>query len=134
MEVSFKSLVPLCEHGKQFHKYNFQENYQVLNPIEPSLICSSIVGKVYDEFVQKWHTDLNRTSARRGIGGNKLRTYRQMKSDFQVEPYWLEIISRKHRGSLAKFRSGTAPIKVETSRYQKFRSERTCLLPLCLVG
>ena len=54
-----------------------------------------------------------RNIARRGTGGNKLRTYRQMKSDFQVEPYCLEIISRKHRGSLAKFRSGTAPIKVE---------------------
>ena len=41
-----------------------------------------------------------------------------MKKDFQVEPYCLEILSRKHMGALAKFRSGTAPIKVETGRYQ----------------
>ena len=27
-------------------------------------------------------------------------------------------MSKKHRGSLAKFRSGTAPIKIETGRYQ----------------
>ena len=27
-------------------------------------------------------------------------------------------MSRKYRGSLAKFRSGTAPIKIETGRYQ----------------
>ena len=50
-----------------------------------------------------------------------------MKSDFQVGPYCLEIISRKHRGSLAKFRSGTAPIKVETGRYQNLDlTERVC--------
>ena len=41
-----------------------------------------------------------------------------MKNDFHVEPYCLEILSRKHRGALAKFRSGTAPIKVETGRYK----------------
>lgn len=111
----------------QFNKYNLQENYQILRPVEPRLVCSLIVEKVYDDFVQKWHTDLNRTSARRGTGGNKLRTYRQMKKDFQVEPYCLEILSRKHRGALAKFRSGTAPIKVETGRYQNLDlSERVC--------
>ena len=118
----------------QFNKYNLQENYQILWPVEPRLVCSLIVEKVYDDFVQKWHTDLNRTSARRGTGGNKLRTYRQMKKDFQVEPYCLEILSRKHRGALAKFRSGTAPIKVETGRYQNLDlSERVCfhLCPLC---
>ena len=38
---------------KQFHKYNCQENYQVLNPIEPSFICSSIEGKVYADFVKE---------------------------------------------------------------------------------
>ena len=39
----------------------------------------------------------------------------------------MEILSRKHRGSLAKFRSGTAPIKVETGRYQNLDlSERIC--------
>ena len=83
--------------------------------------------KEYDDFVQKWHTDLNRTSARRGTGENKLRTYRQMKRDFQVEPYCLEILSRIHRGALSKFRSGRAPITVDTGRYQNLDlSERVC--------
>ena len=50
-----------------------------------------------------------------------------MKNEFHVEPYCLEILSRKHRGALAKFRSGTAPIKVETGRYQNLDlSERVC--------
>ena len=44
-----------------------------------------------------------------------------MKDDFHIESYCLEILSRKHRGALAKFRSGTPPpppIKMETGRYQ----------------
>ena len=50
-----------------------------------------------------------------------------MKSDFQVEPYCLEIIYRKHRGSLAKFRSDTVPVRVQTGRYQNLDlSERAC--------
>ena len=61
------------------------------------------------------------------MGGNKLRTYRQMKNDLHAKPYCFEIMSRKHRGSLDKFRSGTAPIKIETGRYQNFDlSERAC--------
>ena len=35
-----------------------------------------------------------------------------------MSSHCLEILSRKHRGALAKLRSGTAPIKVETGRYQ----------------
>ena len=112
---------------KQFQKYNAQDSYQITYPVESSSICSLIVNRVYENFVEKWHGDLNRTSSRRGTGGNKLRTYRQMKSDFHVESYCLDILSRKHRGSLAKFRSGTAPIKVETGRYQNLDlSERVC--------
>ena len=50
-----------------------------------------------------------------------------MKSDLQVEPNCLKIISRKQRGSFAKFRSGIAPINVETARYQNLDlSERVC--------
>ena len=146
VEVSFESLVPFSEHGqnllnkqvfiwcdfksnnscrnrnfrvrKQFQKYNVQESYQISYLINSSFICSLIVDKKYDDYVQKWHSDLNETSARRGADGNKLRTYKQMKNNFHVKPYCLEILSRKHRGALAKFRSGTAPIKVETGRYQ----------------
>ena len=112
---------------KQFQKYNVQENYQILHYIEPNYICSLIEDKVFEDFVQKWHSDLNRNSARSCTGGNKLRTYRLMKNDFHAEPYCFEIMSRKHRGSLAKFRSGTVPIKIETGRYQNLDlSERVC--------
>ena len=84
---------------------------------------------MYEDFVEKSHCDLNRTSSRRGTGGNKLRTYRQIKVIFVLKLIisCLDKLSRKHRGSLAKFRSGTAPIKVETDRYQYLDlSERVC--------
>ena len=72
---------------KQFQKYNVKESNQILHYIEPNYICSLIVDKVFEDFVQKWHSDLNRNSARSGTGGNKLRTYRLMKNDFHAEPY-----------------------------------------------
>ena len=53
---------------KQFQKYNVQENYQISHYIEPNSICSLIVDKVFKDFVQKWHSDLNRSSARRPRG------------------------------------------------------------------
>ena len=33
----------------QFNKYNLQGNYQILRPVEPRLVCSLIVEKVYDD-------------------------------------------------------------------------------------
>ena len=58
---------------------------------------------------------------------NSAQMNRQMKNDFHAKPYCFEIMSRKHRGSLAEFRSGTAPIKIVTGRYQNLDlSERVC--------
>ena len=53
---------------KQFQKYNAQDSYQITYPVESSSICSLIVNRVYENFVEKWHGDLNRTSSRRGTG------------------------------------------------------------------
>ena len=56
---------------KQFQKYNAQDNYQIAYLVKSSAICSLIVNRVYEDFVEKWHGDLNRASSRRCSGGNK---------------------------------------------------------------
>ena len=61
--------------------------------------------------------DINRQNARTGNGGNKLRFYRTFKQVFNVESYCKIIFNISHRGTLAKFRSGSAPIAIETGRY-----------------
>lgn len=82
---------------------------------------------ISQEYINRWAVEVNRNSSRSGTGGNKLRLYRTFKQDFVVEKYCTSIFNRSHRGALAKFRSGTAPIALETGRYNGLEvSERKC--------
>ena len=79
---------------------------------------------------EKWLKEINRVGARRGKGLNKLRTYRGFKQEFRTESYVISIGSRARRRALALFRSGVAPIRLETGRYERGKylpvKERTC--------
>ncbi len=60
-------------------------------------------------------------------GTNKLRTYRLFKNSYGPEPYILMNLPISHRSAFAKFRSGTAPIRLETGRYEHIPvNERSC--------
>jgi hypothetical protein len=59
---------------------------------------------------------LNRETGTSGKGDNKLRTYRMFKDMFVVEEYCKQVISVRHRGAMARFRTGTSPIRIETGR------------------
>jgi hypothetical protein len=80
----------------------------------------------------KWSNEVNRVRARRGQGLNKLRTYRLFKSEYKVEGYITCVMGRAQRRALAQFRSGVAPIRLETGRYERGRylpvEERICYL------
>ncbi len=76
-----------------------------------------------------WHTDVNRVQAKRGAGLNKLRTYRTFKDSYQTENYVKAVLPRSHRAALASFRCGTAPLRIETGRYEGLPVEsRTCFV------
>ena len=62
---------------------------------------------------------LNTEFAVRGqdAGGNKLRTYRKFKENYDTEQYVEVITQKRYRSAYAKFRCGVAPIKLETCRY-----------------
>ena len=59
---------------------------------------------------------VNKESAKRGIGGNKLRTYKLFKQRYKTELYATNVFNKGHISTLAKRRSGTAPIMLETDR------------------
>ena len=64
------------------------------------------------------------------IGGNKLRIYRMVKTEFETEAYVKCILGRQQRSALARFRCGTAAIRIETGRYEGLpENERIC--PVC---
>ena len=80
---------------------------------------------VLDEI--SWLRDINRETASRGLGRNKLRTYRLFKTEFKTESYLYCPMTKTHRRSFSKFRCGVAPLRLETGRYEGLsESERTC--------
>ncbi len=59
----------------------------------------------------------------------KLRTYVTFKDTYEVEPYALSFMNRKHTGRsyLAQYRCGILPLEIETGRWQnKPVEERIC--------
>ncbi len=73
--------------------------------------------------------NLNRTVR---VRNNKLRTYRTFKSDFETEMYLKKPIPVKVRQSFAMFRCGTAPLRIETGRYENIvLNDRICQLCDC---
>ena len=80
----------------------------------------AVLNPVLDNYFEDtWHTQVNRLEALCGPGKNKLRTYRTIKTEPGCEAYVKEILSRKQRSAMAKIRSGTAPIRLETGRYER---------------
>ncbi len=62
----------------------------------------------------------------RGPGRNKLRTYKLFKQNITTEHYLL-LYNKKHRSSMAKFRAGVAPLRLETDRYDNTdEADRIC--------
>ena len=87
-------------------------------PIGTKKLVKLVSDANLNNFVTTWHETLNRQRARRGQGNNKLRTYRTFKFSYGAEKYVTSIIPRANRSALAKLRCGTAPIRIETGRYE----------------
>jgi hypothetical protein len=79
---------------------------------------------MYSSYMDSWRNDVNRDIAARGRGRNKLRTYKLIKSEHQVESYLSARIPQSHRSALAKFRCGVAPLRLETGRYENLDLDR----------
>ena len=101
--------------GKLFKELGVEKEIECCNSKQEmiSLVRNNCICKC----VSDWHSTINRETGRRGVGGNKLRTYRQLKDEYGVEQYVIKIKSVKERSALSKIRSGVAPINLELGRY-----------------
>lgn len=123
-------------HGKSWESRfkSFMNNIGligVLNrdncPLKNKVKC--VKDKLKSVDIENWKNKLWNDSGQEN--GNKLRTYRIYKSDLKVEHYVNINMDRSHRRILAKFRSGSLPLNIETGRYAKPKvplMERTCKL------
>ena len=93
----------------------------------PGVIVSEMKSIMYQRSTEAWKSQLARVNAARGTGHNKLRTYREFKSEYVTEPYVGVTMPWYHRRALAMFRCGTAPLRIETGRYENLTvDQRTC--------
>ena len=65
-------------------------------------------------FERIWREKLHTEFGVRGqdAGGNKLRTYRKFKENYDTEQYVKVITQKRYRSAYAKFRCGVAQIKL----------------------
>lgn len=120
-----------CKNWTFFARRQFAEldlNYLIdTTPLDIRHGVSLVRGRLQENVISDWNTQLHREQALRGNGLNKLRTYRLFKTEYRCEPYLSQVIPWRHRRVLAQFRCGTAPLRLETGRYEKLNiSERTC--------
>ena len=80
---------------------------------------NQIMCVLRDQFLQKWHENLQRDQSVRGQGGNKLRSYRKFKFAFELEFYVDNILVPKYRAAMARLRTSGHTLAIETGRYHK---------------
>eukprot|EP00732_Lithocolla_globosa_P001848 Lithocolla_globosa_v1_NODE_1037_length_2922_cov_4.479791.p1 type:complete len:315 gc:universal NODE_1037_length_2922_cov_4.479791:1178-234(-) len=109
-----------CFHANQIlakSGLNSQRLIQSLNGTPPGKILEITFKKLSDDQSVLWRHELDKNHGVRSKSqGNKLRTYKNLKSDFQPEKY-LSLLKWGHRSTYAKLRCGTHCLTVETSRY-----------------
>ena len=108
-----------------FHQVGLNYNFAA----EPDTLSMGYIQETINthlkaQFNDDWKNELEREHAQRGSGRNKLRTYRQLKSEYCEEKYVSIIMPKFHRSSYAKFRMGVAPFRLETGRYVHLTENR----------
>ena len=109
-------------------------NYTDINTSYPKRkMAQDVAEKLMISHISDWFDTVNRPRSVNGNGRNKLRTYNTFKTEYGLENYCKLIMPFKHRSSMAKFRCGVAPLRIETGRYEGLSEDhRTC--PICKSG
>ena len=93
-------------------------------------LLDGIAAVMHDQYVKKWRACIANATGPSGRGGNKLRTYRILKSEFETEHYCKLIMPLRHRAAFSKFGCGVAHLRIETGRYEGLEiDDRKC--PFC---
>jgi len=71
------------------------------------------MSRYRDQFIQLWHSELNRQTSKRGEAGNKLRIYRLLKFKFQLEGYLSQVKVAKYCTALTKLRVSCHRLQIE---------------------
>lgn len=100
----------LQQHGFEF-VWNNQSNMEI--PFK------AIRQRIFDMYFQKWYSEINNS--------NRLQSYCIFKHDFKLENYLSCVTENKYNIALARFRTSSHNLFIETGRYDNTpRHERLC--------
>ncbi len=92
--------------------------------VDKHSILATANNSLHGKTTIQWEYNLN-SEARNG--SNKLRTYRTFKNTFETEMYLNKRMVFKFRKCFSMLRCGTAPLRIETGRYERLPVEqRVC--------
>ena len=75
----------------------------------------SVLNELYHKYCTSWFSELHDDNRNKN-GKNKLRTYRQFKTNFKLESYLLNIRNVNYRKLLTKFRISDHNLEIELGR------------------
>ena len=93
------------------------ENYKIPPNSDLNKYKHQINSMIKQDYIQSWKTSINNHEDNPGC-----RTYSKFKIQFQMEPYLTLIDNYALRNSLARFRTSSHRLKVETSRHTKYKT------------
>lgn len=111
-----------------FKAYGLSDLEDINQHMDKRSSVINVANIVFQNYIENWHCILNSERGNSRRQGNKLRTYKIFKTNFGCEQYVCTTMGKQLRSSLAKFRCGSAPIRLETGRYEKLEeSKRLCI-------
>ena len=139
LEQAFRVQTEMLEDGKNCWLLRTKEIYDTAGLQMKFYTCGNensrthineVMTQLSDQFIQEWSSHLNGGDK---TTGNKLRTYKLFKNQFQLEYYLVCQLPTKHQIALTKFRVSCHNLAIETGRYHKPSSlpveQRLC--PTC---
>lgn len=110
------------------HLIGFGHIWDNQGTFSKSKLLHSIKKKLETRYIDHWKNLLFRENDS-SSGGNKLRTYRKLKTDFDTEKYLFADVSKSALSSFVKIRISNSNLYIERGRYLKMPVEsRICKL------
>ena len=87
-----------------------------------------ITKQLKSTYENYWYQQLNQENSKnKNKGGNKLRTYKQLKTNFELEPYLTNIDNKEHCKLTTRLRLSCHPLNIEAMRgHEPDPAKRTC--------
>ena len=110
-----------------FSIIGFSHIWEIQGTFSKSKLLFSVTKQLENRYIKHWKTLLFNDDNK--SGGNKLRTYRKLKTQFDLENYVCADVNKKYISTFVKIRISNSNLNIEKGRYLNTPAEdRICKL------